>query len=79
VTKGDELERADELAAIDRYKAYQRRWRVARFVPPATSAAWFWAEAYVRRTKVIERRWRHYERPKITPVGNLHDLLRQVH
>jgi len=71
------LEAAD-LAAFDRYKAYQRRWRARLYVPGWNDPAWDWAEAYVRRTKVLERR-RLYERPKITAAGSLLDLLEQVH
>jgi hypothetical protein len=59
-----------ELAAMDRYKAYQRRWRVGRML----ISDWDWAVAYVRRSKVLERR-RAYEPPQIVPVGNLRELL----
>jgi hypothetical protein len=56
----------EELAAVirahARYRAYQRRWRVGGndygnvILKKAHLDAWEWAEAHVRRMRVLERR-----------------------
>jgi len=66
------VKRDPEVAAHDRYKAYQRRWRLGAGFDDDKMVAF--AMAYSRRMRVHDRR----DRPRVTLVGNANDLLQWV-